>query len=806
MERMRLPLPGREAERRAEESEARLGLALDAAGMAIFEMDMETGGLWWSEQTRRLFSLAPEIDATRTRLPQVVQRIHPEDRAVFQAAVADALAARPGDVHRVQARVVGPDGVVRWIEARGQTWENGRRRRGLRGTLVDVTELKRVEEGLRRNLEELRVVAAVAEQVADAPDEATLLERTTAVIREVFSPDNCGFLLRDETAPLLHHAPSFHTRRPREELTPIRLGTGICGRVAESGQARRVEDTRGEPDYLALDPEVRSEVCVPLKVGPRVLGVLDAESTRPAAFTKRDERLLGVAATHVASALERLRNEEALRRSGEVYRAYFTDSPLGVFVSDTHGRYLEVNGAACALTGYTREELLRMSIPDLVVADETEGLRERLTGMLAFGAGRHEIRIRRKDASVRPCLVHASAVGPDRLLGLLLDITDRKEAEEKLRDGEERFRGLSEASLEAILLHEGGTIVDVNHALCELSGYAWHELVGRSSFDLIAPEDRERVYRNLLMEYGRPYEITVIRRDGGRLPVEVRARSFPYRGKVLRVVAVRDISERKKAEEIRESLIRELEAKNAELERFGYTVSHDLKAPLVTMRGFAEYLAKDVREGRTDRLPEDAARITEAAAKVERLLDGLLELSRAGRPVGPPGPVAVEEAVREALRLVEGRLAAKRVRVEVGEGLPVVFGDRARLVHVFQNLLDNAAKFASPSAEGLVRVEARPIKDGLATVVVRDNGIGIDPKHQERVFGLFEKLDPRQEGTGIGLALVRRIVEAHGGRVWVESEGRGKGSAVCVALPWPPAQGAELAAATAGRAGARRPE
>ena len=131
-----------------------------------------------------------------------------------------------------------------------------------------------------------------------------------------------------------------------------------------------------------------------------------------------------------------------------------------------------------------------MSIPDLLVTEGIAELRDRFTGLLALGAGRHEIRIRRKDGSFRHCLVHAAAIGDDRLLGFLFDVTDRREAEEKLRESEERYRGLSEASLEAILVHDGGRIVDVNHALCELGGYSWHELVGRDGFELIAPEHR----------------------------------------------------------------------------------------------------------------------------------------------------------------------------------------------------------------------------------------------------------------------------------------------------------------------------
>ena len=775
-------LPGREAERRALRSEERLSLALHAAGMAIWEMDAETGAVWWSREAGRLFGAAAAAPEAQARLAYILERVHPDDRPAFEAAVAGA-AARPDEAHRVQVRVLWPDGSVRWLEARGQGWiDEGGRLRGLRGSLVDVTDLKRVEEGLRRGLDEQRVVAGVAE-AATAADEESLLARATDLLCETFFPDNCGFLLLDADRGLLHHARSFRSRRPPDELTPVGLGTGIVGTVAASGLARRVDDVTRDPDYLALDPGTRSEICVPLKVGSRVLGVFDAESSRPGAFTEADERLLGVLASHVAGAIERLRSQEALREGGELYRAYFTASPIALFVSDTREQYLEVNGAACALTGYAREELVGMSFADLLSGEDGGLVAERLVDLLALGAGRSEIRIRRKDGSARHCLVHATPIGAGRLLGLLLDITEGREAEEKLRESEERFRSLSEAGFEAILVHDAGRITDVNHAMCELGGYSWHELVGRDAFELVAPEHREMVYRKILAEYDRPYEIDVIRRDGTRIPVEVQGRSFLFRGQAQRVVAIRDISERKKAERVRESLIRELEAKNAELERFGYTVTHDLKAPLVTIRGFADYVERDSREGRTDRLAADARRITEAVAKLQLQLDELFELSRAGRPVGPPVAVSAAELVEEALRLVHGRRTAGRIRVEVVGSLPVVFGDRARLVQVFQNLLDNAMKFAAGAAEPLVTVESRPSAEGKAVLAVRDNGIGIEPRHRARVFDLFEKLDPRAEGSGAGLALVKRVVESHGGRVWLESEGLTRGTTACVTLP-----------------------
>jgi signal transduction histidine kinase len=248
----------------------------------------------------------------------------------------------------------------------------------------------------------------------------------------------------------------------------------------------------------------------------------------------------------------------------------------------------------------------------------------------------------------------------------------------------------------------------------------------------------------------------------------------------LAVVSIlhRDRLERDRQSE-REALIRELESKNAELERFSYTVSHDLKSPLITIRGFLGMLAQDLEEGRSDRLRGDIQRVAAAADSMERLLHELLRLSRVGD--GSPGA---------CVGLVVRRRRAAAARLEARDQLVVgpsrICGDR-RLVDVVHNLVDNASKFHAETGDRWIRVGARPSRDGVAPALfVADNGIGIDPRHQERVFELFHKLDPKAEGTGVGLALVRRIVQGHGGRVWIESEGAGRGTTVCFALPEPP--------------------
>ncbi len=228
---------------------------------------------------------------------------------------------------------------------------------------------------------------------------------------------------------------------------------------------------------------------------------------------------------------------------------------------------------------------------------------------------------------------------------------------------------------------------------------------------------------------------------------------------------------------------RELEARRAELERFTYVISHDLKSPLVTIRGFLGYLERDAREGDGKRLEADMARIRAATDRMGRLLEDLLELSRSGRISRPHVDVPFLDVVREAWALVEGRLGLRGVRVEVEGPLPVVHGDPQRLVDLVQNLLDNAAKFMGEESEPRVWVGSRVEPNGETVFFVRDNGIGIAPAHQQRVFELFQRLDPHVEGSGLGLALARRIVETHGGRIWVESEGEGRGASFCFTLP-----------------------
>ena len=227
---------------------------------------------------------------------------------------------------------------------------------------------------------------------------------------------------------------------------------------------------------------------------------------------------------------------------------------------------------------------------------------------------------------------------------------------------------------------------------------------------------------------------------------------------------------------------RELKLKHLELERFTYTVSHDLRSPLVTVKTFLGYLEQDLERGDRERIARDIGYMRGAADRMGHLLDDLLEMTRVGRVGNPPLPASFAELVQTALSLVAGAVTQRGVQVLVQQRELTLSVDAPRLVAMWQNLLDNAVKFMGE--QPAPRIEVGAEGEGRDTVFfVRDNGIGIEPHLSEKVFGLFDKLDRDTPGTGLGLAIAKRVVELYQGRIWLESAGRGEGSCFRFTLP-----------------------
>jgi signal transduction histidine kinase len=232
-----------------------------------------------------------------------------------------------------------------------------------------------------------------------------------------------------------------------------------------------------------------------------------------------------------------------------------------------------------------------------------------------------------------------------------------------------------------------------------------------------------------------------------------------------------EVDERKKREA-------DLEIKNAELERFAYTVSHDLKSPIITIKGFTGALEKDLLKGNYERMAGDLKRVSAAADKMNDLLSDLLKISTVGRVVNTSDAVDMNLLLEDVLAQLAGPLKNSVIKVTVQPGLPQLYCDRQRMAEVVQNLIENAINYMGDQTDPEILFGVRE-ESGVNVFFVQDNGIGIDKKYHQNIFGLFNKLDAKSGGTGIGLALVKRIIEVHGGRVWVESDGIGKGSRFC---------------------------
>jgi PAS domain S-box-containing protein len=374
------------------------------------------------------------------------------------------------------------------------------------------------------------------------------------------------------------------------------------------------------------------------------------------------------------------------------------------------------------------------------------------------------------------------------LVGITRGINDLMKAQQErekllanLSDNEHKFRTLFENLTEGVALHEmiydengkavDYRILDINPSYEKHTGLLHKKAKGLLAsvlYGTASPpyfEEFERVART-----GEPYTFETY-----FLPLERHFRIgvvSPKQGTFATVFE--DITERRQKQ-------KQLQDKNAELERFTYTVSHDLKSPLITIKGFAGALLHDVIAGRYQRLESDLRRIADAADKMGGLLGNLLELSRIGRTMNPPSDVNLVELTQEVVGLLAGTITEHEVEVIIQPDLPMVYGDQRRLAQVLQNLIENAVKFMGNQPNPRIEIGTR--KDHEEQVIyVQDNGIGVDPRYHETVFGLFNKLDTGTHGTGIGLALVHRIVEIHGGRVWVESQGKGFGTTFCFTL------------------------
>jgi PAS domain S-box-containing protein len=368
-----------------------------------------------------------------------------------------------------------------------------------------------------------------------------------------------------------------------------------------------------------------------------------------------------------------------------------------------------------------------------------------------------------------------------------------EEAYKKVAESEQKFREIFYNAYDMITLcgtrENGmpGCYIDVNDVACELLGYSRDELLKMTPMDLMSPENIAKIPETIEIMSKKGFatvEKVYIVKDGSEIPVEVNTHVFDLNGKKVGLAVSRDITKRKKREKQLEEILNELKRSNEELQQFAYVSSHDLQEPLRTIASFTQLLQKRYKGQLDEDADEFMEYIVEAAVRMKQQIQDLLEYSRVATKENEFKSVNLNEILDTTLTYLDTLIKESNAEINV-EKLPVVMGDSGQLQSVFQNLISNAIKFKKHEEPLKIHISSYKDEENKEYVFsIKDNGIGIEEQYSERIFTIFQRLHARDEykGTGIGLSIVKRIIERHGGRIWVESE-FGGGSTFYFTIP-----------------------
>lgn len=507
--------------------------------------------------------------------------------------------------------------------------------------------------------------------------------------------------------------------------------------------------------------------------------------------------------------------EQQLREREARLQELYDEAPIGYHELDTEGRITRVNRTELEMYGYSRDEMLGKPVWEFYVDKKKsqQAVSAKLAGNIPPGQA-FERKIQRPDGIVIPVLIEDRLLydKEGRIRGIrstIQNITRRKQAEESLAKESNLLRTLINNMPDNIYVKDTKSrFVIANISVAHLMGTTPEGLLGKTDFDFYPRQLAEKYYANgqKVIRTGRPMvgqEEPAIDPAGKRKWYSTT--KVPLRdsqGKIVGIVGIsRDITVRNFIEKDRVRLMQKLALKNEELESILYVTSHDLRSPLVNIQGFSNELARscdliisalkkqlkaadvseEVRNALKKDIPQALNFIVTSANKMDTLLNGLLRLSRLGQAALNIEPLDMNAMLADVTKNIEFQTKKAGAKINV-EKLPPCHGDASQINQIFSNILDNALKYLDETRPGVINISAE-IDNGRCIYRVEDNGLGIAPEKQNKIFEIFHRLEPdKTSGEGLGLTIVRRILDRHNGKVWVESE-LGKGSKFFVSLP-----------------------
>jgi PAS domain S-box len=505
--------------------------------------------------------------------------------------------------------------------------------------------------------------------------------------------------------------------------------------------------------------------------------------------------------TVVRDITELKKTEEALKQSEAKYRTVADNTYDWESWTDPEGRFIFCSPSCKRITGHPVEEFLAEPLlrRTLIHPEDRWGFDRHIHDAEAQRkSGEGEWRILRPDGTWR-WISHVCRPVFDENSGYLgvrgsdRDITERKQAEELLKESQERLQGILDNSVDALYRRNllTGRFEYYSPAIERITGFAVQEVLGMDTVTILErvhPDDMARVRAEKLEVPSSLTHGTVdhrfLRKDGTYVWVSDHFRIlYDEEGRaVVREGVIRDITERKKVEETVQQYVENLKRSNEDLERFAYIASHDLQEPLRNVVSFSQLLSRRYQGKLGADADEYIGYIVEGGKRMQILVQDLLEYSRVNTRGQAFGSVSCEEVIAQVIKNLQTAITENEATIQ-NHPLPTVLADPTQLPLVFQNLLGNAIKFRRQDEPPSISISAKKTGDWW-TFAVQDNGIGIDSAFYDRIFVIFQRLHGRNEypGTGVGLAIVKKIIERHRGRIWVESE-VGKGSTFYFTLP-----------------------
>ena len=676
--------------------------------------------------------------------------VHPDD---LEKDAQDMEKLNKNQDVKSEIRTFIKNGEIRWerIFAHPVWDEKEDRLIGIIGAVQDITENKRSEEALRKSEAIYRQAIEIAGGV---PYHQTF--------------DEGGNIHYDFMGEGIRQITGYGP----EEFNDSIWGTLMQERNLLEDLAGYSLDDATQRVRSGKNPIWKCEHCIKARDG-KIHWVFEA------AVDLRDEH--GIAHGSVGlfqDITDRKQSEEALKYERDLLQIFMDNIPDTVYLKDVNSHFVRINQAQARFLGIkspqdaigkTDLDFQNSKLAKKFMAEEKEIIE---TGQSTLNhidfIPTHDGKARWFASTKVPVRDYAGQI--TGTIGISRDITEQKESQEKLQ----RIYLQQAAILNSIpdmawLKDKDSRYIAVNKQFAKTAGMIIEDIIGKTDLE---------IWHNSLAEKYRIDDLEVMHtrqlKNAEEIQIDSAGKEYWVEtiktpilnadGEVVGTTGIaREITERKK-------FIADLEAKNAELERFTYTVSHDLKSPLVTIRGFLGYLEQDAQEGDHEKFRHDKQRIENAVEKMQNLLNDLLELSRIGRLMNTPVDISFNEITQDALEAVHGQIEANHVTIEYKSNDVLMKCDRTRMVEVMQNLIDNAIKFMGDQPDPRIEIGIDNHEKGAPIFYVKDNGVGIAPEFHANIFGLFNKLDTDSSGTGIGLALVKRIIEVHGGRIWVESQ------------------------------------